>query len=146
MIKARLRQSNSASFTFRAIPSAKLPPSPVPPFHAAKEHYIASVSQSVGDRDTINQPLTPGTPPAGAAFPQRSDVSVDIIRVGLAVSKAAVSKFAVERNRVRTRFKAALREAIRRESREGKRLLRPGEYCFLGQYHAFKDTRTLQMA
>lgn len=48
---------------------------------------------------------------------------MDRISIGLVVGKAAVSKFAVERNRVKTRFKAAMREAVQREQAEGRRLL-----------------------
>ena len=52
---------------------------------------------------------------------------MDRISIGLVVGKAAVSKFAVERNGVKTRFKAAMREALQREQAEGRRLLLSGK-------------------
>lgn len=71
------------------------------------------------------------TPPPSHPFPAREPIDGRekvTVRFGIVTSKKAISKFAVERSRVRTLFKSAVDEMLRKEREEGgKSLIKPGK-------------------
>ncbi|GFZ50809.1 hypothetical protein JCM24511_08567 [Saitozyma sp. JCM 24511] len=77
-------------FSLRACPANQLPPHPASPFPTAL------------------------TPARGRGRDMDLDNNVPLVRFAVISSKAAVSNLAVERNRARTRFKAAVDLVVRR--------------------------------
>jgi RNase P protein component len=113
----KLSVYRSPLFTLRACPSSRLPPHPEHPFPTSKAD---------GTSETLG--------------------ALPLVRFSVISSKAAVSKYAVERNRARTRFKAAVDTVIHRgvgvgEDEDAMGMLLPGGIIFYACADGFVQVR-----
>jgi hypothetical protein len=133
---AKVRSTNSASFQIRAMPVKLLPTNTPSAFERPASYYYdllcggdnpASAARIASTSSTSNAANAAADPFSVSRIGSHERDEAEIVRIGIICTKAAVSKFAVERNRTRTRFKAALREATGRAEGESRQLIRPGE-------------------
>lgn len=148
MFSANPISAATPAFSMRAIPTLRLPPHPASPFlgpdmRTARARALGVIKAQGLDADAdldasrtgleyshadghaTNAKPTSNTlfraVPTHSAHRSAQDAEpIDIVRFGLSVTKASVSKFAVERNKCRTKFKDAVRRVLVEARKEGR--------------------------